>query len=303
MKFSVKVVDDENTPISGCNAKSIVFKQHVAGEGFGRNKYDITLIMTNEEGIAHFAVDAVSSRVAYGVETPEGYYKTYEGEHYFKNSKLGVWQPENENFKIVLKRIKKPIPMYAKSVGMDHKVKIPELEKPMGFDLIKSDWVKPHGKGEVADLNFHLSLQDRGRRDYDATLTVTFTNEGDGFIGIKAPFENGKGSQLVMPYEAPENGYQKKLVKSTHAKLGTPTIMGYDKTQHYFLRVRTALDEKGNIVSALYGKIQGDINFWNNKVLRFTYYLNPTPNDRNIEFDPKKNLIDTGRRGHKVQNP
>ncbi len=25
--------------------------------------------------------------------------------------------------------------------------------------------------------------------------------------------------------------------------------------------------------------------------MRFSYYLNPTPNDRNLEFDPEQNLF------------
>jgi hypothetical protein len=25
--------------------------------------------------------------------------------------------------------------------------------------------------------------------------------------------------------------------------------------------------------------------------MQFCYYLNPTPNDRNVEFDPKQNLL------------
>ncbi len=44
------------------------------------------------------------------------------------------------------------------------------------------------------------------------------------------------------------------------------------------------MDERGNIVSAHYGKIYGDF-------MQFSYYLNPTPNDRNVEFDPKQNLL------------
>jgi hypothetical protein len=47
--------------------------------------------------------------------------------------------------------------------------------------------------------------------------------------------------------------------------------------------VRTVLDEQGNVKSALYGKIYGDF-------MHFSYYLNPTPNSRNVEFDPKRNL-------------
>ena len=54
--------------------------------------------------------------------------------------------------------------------------------------------------------------------------------------------------------------------------------------RNYFFRVRTVKNDEGNIVSAYYGKIYGDF-------MQFSYYLNPTPNDRNIEFDPKQNLI------------
>jgi hypothetical protein len=43
-------------------------------------------------------------------------------------------------------------------------------------------------------------------------------------------------------------------------------------------------DEKGKIISTCYGKIYGDF-------LKLTYYFNPTPNDRNLEFDPKRNLF------------
>ena len=68
------------------------------------------------------------------------------------------------------------------------------------------------------------------------------------------------------------------------------------RTMNYYIRVRTVLDDDGNIVRAHYGKIYGDFMKW-------THYLNPTPNDRNVEFDVKKNLIDTGVRGDKVKRP
>ena len=64
---------------------------------------------------------------------------------------------------------------------------------------------------------------------------------------------------------------------------------------NYFIRVRTVLDDKGNIKSALHGKIHGDIILapMNSKTCKiiFDYYLNPTPNDQNVEWDPKRNLL------------
>jgi hypothetical protein len=37
--------------------------------------------------------------------------------------------------------------------------------------------------------------------------------------------------------------------------------------------------------------------------LIFTYYYNPTANDRNLEFDPKKNLFPASLPGANVNDP
>ena len=49
-------------------------------------------------------------------------------------------------------------------------------------------------------------------------------------------------------------------------------------------------------MSALYGKIHGAIQWgWEGGVV-FSYYLNPIPNDGNLEFDGKNNLFKPDRR-------
>lgn len=83
---------------------------------------------------------------------------------------------------------------------------------------------------------------------------------------------------------APPDGYQPELNKERSAHPGQVTKNDSDPNRNYLFRVRTVKDHAGNIVSAHYGKIYGDF-------MQFTYYLNPTPNDRNIEFDPKQNLL------------
>jgi hypothetical protein len=53
------------------------------------------------------------------------------------------------------------------------------------------------------------------------------------------------------------------------------------------------------------GKIQGILSFDYEKNISFTYYLNPTPNDRNMEFDPSRNLfgrLALGRTGQRAVN-
>ncbi|MCW5550774.1 MAG: hypothetical protein KIS67_01275 [Verrucomicrobiae bacterium] len=65
---------------------------------------------------------------------------------------------------------------------------------------------------------------------------------------------------------------------------GKPEQDNIDPSRNYYFRANTVLDENGNVKSALYGKIYGDF-------MQFRYYLNPTPNDRNVEFVPKRNLL------------
>ena len=54
------------------------------------------------------------------------------------------------------------------------------------------------------------------------------------------------------------------------------------------------MNEKGEILEACYGKIYGDIGTVADKKnlygVTFLYYLNPKPNDRNLEWDMKNNL-------------
>jgi hypothetical protein len=74
----------------------------------------------------------------------------------------------------------------------------------------------------------------------------------------------------------------------------------------YYFRVRTVVQE-GQIVSALYGKLSqgffiGATNPTNTNV-RTCYYLNPTPLDRNMEFDLKQNLFKNLKPGEQPRRP
>ena len=64
--------------------------------------------------------------------------------------------------------------------------------------------------------------------------------------------------------------------------------------------IRTA---QGDIISAHYTKIMGDIRLAAQGSLHFTYYFNPTANDRNLEFDPTQNLFPTNHPGAYIIDP
>ena len=66
---------------------------------------------------------------------------------------------------------------------------------------------------------------------------------------------------------------------------GQPSTNNIDSSRVFVLRLRTVLDENGNIKSANYGKIYGDF------LGTLTHYFNPTKNDQSLEFDRKRNLL------------
>ena len=94
---------------------------------------------------------------------------------------------------------------------------------------------------------------------------------------------------------APLDNYSPVFSQSLGSKPSGAWTDDESKDKNYYMRVRTAHDEGGKIKSALYGKIYGDftIDPINSKTMwiLFTYYLNPESNSRNIEFDPKHNLL------------
>lgn len=181
-----------------------------------------------------------------------------------------------------LKSVRNPVPMFAKSVNLG----LPVFDKQAGFDFEKGDWVAPYGNGLNADILFLGSRQKRSDSDSDYRLVVSFPNPGDGlqefWVSTNSPPLDG--SALRSSHEAPSTSYVHQWVQTRTVR----PLAGYsgnrDENRNFYFRVRTVLDEKGNVRSAHYGKIYGDF-------MQFSYYLNPAPNDRNVEFDPKRNML------------
>jgi len=295
-KITAKVVGEDRLPIN--NAKvSIGF---IVGQPPGQGPGTRELMhegVTDTNGVFS-ATDECGSSAGLGANK-DGFYRTYGSDVLFKEAKNGRWEPWNPTIELVLKAIVNPIPMYARRVDT---ATIPVMGKPIGFDLVESDWVTPYGKGKVADFVLTLEKQYTSvDQPFNVTLTVRFSHEDDGIQSVFAPIN--VGSELRLPRTAPEEGYQSELVKSTSRQAANAMIQrDFRDDQNYFFRVRT-VKKDNKIVSAYYGKIDRDIEFWGNEKLRFTYYLNPTPNDRNMEFDPKRNLLTGLKDRETVTNP
>lgn len=219
-----------------------------------------------------------------GYYTTEGKYRFYRwGEDCVKD---GRWQPWNPTNTVTIKEHRKLIAMCAKNVDEP----VPVRDTPVGFDLEVGDWVAPYGQGRQPDVcvTYKAKTQDLWTGSYE--LDLVCTNKLDGFCRATKDL----WSDLRSPYEAPCDGYRTQVVLSLdRTKYKILKKEQFGESEYLAFRVRTVLDDKSNIVSARYGKIYGPIEFGVGKEhhVRFTYYLNPTDNDRNLEFDPSRNLL------------
>lgn len=304
-QITLRVKNDNGDPVPNIKVGAATFFKWKLGEGFGQDIHQQYSATTDADGIAVIRAESKRGDFGYSARDTPGFYRDYGNQFKLKEVKDGRWEPWNPVIDVILKPILKPIPLYARKVGDGRPFEIPELHKSFGFDLEVGDWVAPHGKGRLPDLIFTLKELvpfTAGTKPFDYVLSVTFPNEGDGIQSVFAIPH--RGSDLRLPRNAPEGGYAPKLEKQM-AIFAEGKPMKYDtrEDQNYFFRVRTILDEQGRVKSALYGKIAGDIKFGVNRVLRFNYYLNPTSLDRNLEFDPKRNLFTRLRSLEEINEP
>ena len=281
-RFTVKVMDEEGNPIPDAKVSAATFVRWQAGEGFGKDIWEGPDDTSNEEGLVTF--EFKSKWGEYGLNIfppPEGYYNSIWPKYKFEEVRGLRWKPENPTIPYVLKKKRNPIALYVKRIPKTLGAYLPEFNKKFGYDFEIGDFVHPHGSGKVNDIYFQFDAVEEGR-DFQSTISITFPNEKDGLIYFED--EMNVGSEFISDYLAPEEGYENdKLLHWNRVKGIDDTNLNREKA-NYYLRLRTELDEDGSIKSANYAKIYGEF-------INFTYYFNPTPNDRNLEFDPKKNLF------------
>jgi hypothetical protein len=278
---TVTVIDEAGLPMPGAHVSISYFVAPPPGSPTQHVSESITGI-TGPDGTFSASHRDRSVSLSFGAEK-EGFYQSYMVDQ------LGLprkddpvkWIP---NITLTLKKIGHPIAMYAKLVESGP----PAFNKPVGYDLTVGDWVSPFGKGLSTDIIFYQQVNQKAEGDFDSTLFVRFPNRGDGIQEFMVPDKPREGSALRSPHEAPTEGYQPEISRVLNRHPGQGTKMDMDPKRNYFLRVRTVLDASGNVTSAFYGKIYGDF-------MHFRYYLDPTPNDLNIEFDPAKNLLKSSR--------
>ena len=286
-KLTILAVDDDQQPLSGMQVH----------------------VWLSESAIRDGHTDANGIFVAEGPCTikdipitisKKGFYDsrtTYEYPNYL-SVRNNQWQPWNPMVKVLVMRAVNPIPMFAKKL----KIVIPVLDQFVGYDLMKADWVAPYGVGEIADINFQMKKRYVDMWDFDSSFDLALPNMGDGFQKTTlAPYQ---ASKFRLLRSAPIDGY---VVTNMHLSESSTNLLRSDKEQSFYFRIRTVTNGAGQITSALYGKVYGNFGFdargGKTGAIIFTFYLNPTQNDRNLEFDPKRNLFKNMKSWELVDDP
>ena len=288
-KVNVKVMDEQGNPVPGAGV-SLVFKNPLSATPMQVKG------ISNAEGC--FSAEGGADAAGIGCDIQkEGYYRGTAPIPVFHDidATLNRWTPWNETYTSVLRLVGNPVALYVKS----EKTSIPVLDRPCGYDMEKGDWVAPQGKGIKADLVFTVHRDFKDWLDFTVEAQVSFPQPLDGLVQFTPP---AVGQHSIFRWErfAPEIGFSAPhLVRFANhdPRSGKASEITFDTAKRdrgYFFRVRTVA-QNGQIVSANYGKIYGDIAIdpresktcW----ISFTYYLNPASLDRNLEWDTKHNLI------------
>ena len=322
-ELTIHVVDEDGKPLAGARGDSISFNPQngrhggddwVADQNGRIICKDPPYFFTTDMRVSLSNSEAAAGWKCYDVTV------TQQDFLHFEEPKLTL--------KVTLPYVRKPIPLKAKSGGFSHRrvnglkdtepadPRLPDLAiTEVGYDAELLEPMPPHGQGKrmdftirvtsvfrgfkdawtersaVVDVNRGLDTMDEGKvryGDWTHSVTYRFPNKGDGII-LSAQF--WPYCKLTVPHKAPEEGYVEELtlkeVKDYHSnRANLSNYRDKIKNNGLFLRVRTQLDKDGNVVSAHYAKIVSPRGAGNG----FMFFYNPTPNDRNLEYDFKTNL-------------
>jgi hypothetical protein len=285
-ELTIQAVDESNAPVSGAHVRIAFIDKDTHMQAMQNGDTDANGTFVGS-GYSDIKLNADLRK--------DGYYLSGAGVIFYDVTN-GNWLPWNPTVKTIMRPVGKPVALYVRRVD----VGIPRLDEPCGYDLEAGDWVAPYGKGMEKDLILTIHQEWHGLSDYDVQGELAFKSPPDGLQESTVP-DIGKNSVFKWERQAPENGYELEqelrnaCFPDGSGKKPVRSFKSQDVWQGYFFRVRT-VEQDGKIVSAHYGKIRGGIavfpdNTSGKPKIVFTFYYNPTPNDRNLEWDTKRNLF------------
>lgn len=301
VEFTITLLDEAGRPLAGATVEATLSRSNdprgssmrsfegvtgVAGTFRFKAEEDMCLIRLRANKAGHIEADA--------------------------DRRHGLGYPSTPNHTLTLPYQVEGIPLAYKEVRLSASDTPFPPKTWVGLDLAKGELVAPRGNGEISDLliwydgvqaGWTLPTEDiaamrksgeHARQTdeefaffYGAFNGRTRLKLGPAGAGILRSPQFWDYSGLKMPPLAPEEGYVEQLeIPFRH---GSPSSER-DKHAGFYLRLRPRHDASGKLSSAHYAKIQGGIETGYGWIV-FRYYYNPTPDDRRLVFDPKRNVL------------
>ena len=279
-QLTVKIVDDAKQPVEGAKIEA---RFDAALSASGKSKS----FVTDTNGMA-----VVSGKTGKSVSlraTKEGYYGSTDEVCFVsmgQGVKNGTWQPNDFKKIIVLNQMKNPMATRP-NVSYGRYTNI--TGKWLGFDIAQYDFVKPNGKGEVADFEVKFEWDgQRGENFHGMDMDMRFP---ESFAGAYY-HERVMQSEFKDAYSASTNAtYQKTFtfysrpIRNLAGEIVARNQRHFDTTKTLIVRSRCVLNDDGTLKSARYSEIT-DLSFGCGRKgawIMFQPIFNPTPNDTNLE--------------------
>lgn len=295
-RFSVSVLSESDVPLEGASILVSVFqKGGIRDHGMPKRAYFEGIF--EPESPLRVNTDSLGI-ITIRADKP-GYYTHSEKMVLDVSDDQRRFEPWNVEFRITLPRMAHPRPLFVHHVDW---LVVPALNRPIGFDLEKADWVSPYGTGSHSDFIFRLSRELGEGEVYAGAMEVTFSNPMDGIQPLTPADENK--STLLLGREAPVDGYRPAFarevgvqqVDSRLKRVDDPPFTEINAYEGMWFRVRSEIDEStGELKQARYGKLDGFIDFEVRyrdveAKVAFTYYLSPD-DSRSVEWNGES-LVD-----------
>lgn len=273
----IRVIDQDGLPVA--NAK--IWGGLQTGDGLKDNTPVRGLTDTN--GV--YVVQGRVTRTFHCEISKSGYYTSIHDFIYGDlNSqsavKDGKWQPYGDTRTFVIRKIIRPDVTGRRYLEQ----KIPVFGEWLDYDLEVADWTAPNGSGKNSDIRIRVVARDEDTLDFGYTMELSFEHVpfAGAYVRKKAMF-----SELRCDYNATTNDavYSSKIAFEVDRSGRTIRKWNLlDKDSYMVFRVRTQVDKYGRLISAHYGRIDGEWRFFERHEMTLPgIYFNKDENDTNLE--------------------
>jgi len=286
-QITISVVGDDGKSVEGAEVTVVGFTKIRTGHTDRQGKFTVTI--PNPVSSVDLAVNK------------KAYYSINRHIYEFNGGLVnGRWEPWNPEVELYLHRKGKAVPMIQRRV----EAFFPVTNESVGYDLVLGDWVQPHGQGKTNDFIFTAIRNLAGDSERSGTLELRFASPADGLLRETIHWRNDYALRLAS--QAPLTGYSNRWLFTYRSKTNPDSRQkdvqaSFSEDDNYYFRVRSQINDRGEVTSALHGKIFWGIHYvlgstdlnplagrtnpmpW----VRFFYYINPD-GTRNIESEEER---------------